>query len=129
MTTNDNAKSQAEAQMASIMEMVSKLRNEDDPDGQEEAAELIQEDPLSVLVRDGWRSPGAPTEDGPEEYEILLCTGGPAVRIHGELNQWNEPRSARIEYQDWFQPWKELEITQDQEDALMVYAQQFYYGE
>jgi len=32
--------------------------------------------------------------------EILLCTGGPVVRIVGDLSQHHEPDSARLEYQD-----------------------------
>ena len=41
----------------------------------EAAEQTIQEDPLSVMVRDGWHAPGQQSEDGPEEYEILLSTG------------------------------------------------------
>src|SRR5690606_3875422 len=39
------------------------------------------------------------------EYEILLSTGGPAVRIVGRLNVWGEPETtAVLQYQDWFAP-------------------------
>ncbi|MDR6858912.1 hypothetical protein J2W96_005244 [Variovorax guangxiensis] len=46
-----------------------------------------------------------PSDD--EEFEILLCTGGPTVRIVGDLDHHGEPDRARIEYQDWFEPWRE----------------------
>lgn len=64
------------------------------------------------------------------EYRILLCTGGPAVRIIGELGKYAEPETARIEYQDWDTPWEEYVITnaKDQE-ALLTYCRQFYFGE
>jgi len=92
----------------------------------DEAQQRIQEDPLSVQIRSGWYSVGEKPE--PVEFEILLCTGGPAVRIRGELGQYNEPDRAWIEYQDWFTPWTEFFADQDT-DALLTYCQQFYFGE
>ena len=47
------------------------------------ARATILQDPLSVQVRSGWCSPGS-GPGSPEEYEILLATGGPAARIIGE---------------------------------------------
>jgi len=90
------------------------------------AREQIQEDALSVQVRSGWAN--SPDEMEAEEFEILLCTGGPACRIVGELDR-NEPTRARIEYQDWFTPWIELvDISSKEREALLTYAQQFYFG-
>jgi len=97
--------------------------NEDE----DSAREAIQNDPLSVEVRAAWHSPTtAPVS--PDEFMILLCTGGPAVRIVGELNDYLEPCSARIEYQDWFEPWKRAESI-IAADVLLTYCQQFYFGE
>lgn len=119
----DYGLSQAKAQLASIVEMVAALDG-DDPDAAQEA---IQQAPLSVEVRSDWTEPGQNLE--PAEYTILLCTGGPAVRIIGELNR-NEPASARIQYQDWYRPWATLhQVSDDEEAALLRYAQQFWYGE
>ncbi len=93
---------------------------------EEEARQAIQEDPLSAEVRSGWAN--SPEEMEAEEFTILLCTGGPACRIIGELDR-NEPDRARIEYQDWFTPWVELvDITSAERGALLTYAQQFYFG-
>jgi hypothetical protein len=39
------------------------------------------------------------------EYRILLCTGGPAVQITGNLSSYNEPAAATLQHQDWFLPW------------------------
>ncbi len=84
-------------------------------------------------VRSGWYAAGMPDLDAfPAEYTILLCTGGPAVRIIGELDQYGEPETARLEHQDWGTPWTEYYADHmprdDQETALLTYARQFYYG-
>jgi len=93
---------------------------------EDNAREAIQEDPLSVQVRSGWAN--TPEEMEAEEYEILLCTGGPAVRIIGELDR-GEPDRARLEYQDWFTPWVEyLDMTHAEREALLTYARQFYFA-
>lgn len=93
----------------------------------DDALQAIYEDPLSVLVRDGWRNPGDPA-DSPEEYEILLSTGGPATRIQGELSR-GEPTSAHLEVQDWFTPWQEWRGEGWSEETLLTYARSFYFGE
>lgn len=94
---------------------------------QDEARQRIQEDALSVDVRTGWHTPG--DDSGATEFRILLCTGGPAVQIRGELDHYGEPRRAWIEYQDWGTPWTER-INQDGDhDALLTYARCFYFGQ
>ncbi len=94
----------------------------------DQASESIDEDALSVEVRGGWHSPGE--SDEMEEYTILLCTGGPACRIIGDLGEHNQPSSARLEYQDWFTPWTEYFDFKDEErEMLLTYAQHFYFGE
>lgn len=95
----------------------------------------IQESILSVQVRSGWCDPGhfnvdrraseqlAPT---PEEYEILLSTGGPALRIFGRLNQHCEPESAELQMQDWGIPWERYPAP---EATLLAFASHFWFGE
>lgn len=97
-----------------------------DCENEDEARERIQEDALSVEVRSDWQSAGETLE--PSEFMILLCTGGPACRIVGELDQYNQPCRAWIEYQDWFTPWTELVDGVSHSD-LLTYSQQFYFGE
>ena len=92
---------------------------------EDEARQAISEDPLSVQVRSGWAN--SLEEFEAEEYEILLCTGGPACRIIGELDR-SEPDSARLQYQDWFTPWTEYITTGEDHEALLTYARQFYFG-
>jgi DNA repair exonuclease SbcCD ATPase subunit len=91
---------------------------------QDEARERIQEDALSVEVRSDWTTLGKPLEAS--EYCILLCTGGPAARIVGDLGR-GEPTSARLEYQDWGTPW--TEFVNCERDTLLSYARCFYFGE
>ena len=96
-------------------------------ENQDAARDNIQADPLSVQVRSGWydAAPGW-DERAPEEFEILLCTGGPAVRITGELDDHCQPSSARMEHQDWGTCW-----TQDfgpDQDVLLQYCSEFYFG-
>jgi hypothetical protein len=90
------------------------------------AREAIQNDALDVQVRSDWHAPGG--DNKPSEFQILLCTGGPAVRIIGELDNYSEPCRAWIEYQDWFQPWQEA-VGVIEQDVLLTYCQQFYFGE
>jgi hypothetical protein len=95
---------------------------------EEEARERIQEDPLSIQLRSGWYAPGEEKPDA-EEFEILLCTGGPAVRIVGDLDG-GQPDRPRLQYQDWGTPWTEYFIENDSDrEALQTYCEQFYFGE
>lgn len=73
---------------------------------QEEALQAMLENPLDISFRSGWTS--SPEDMTPEEFQILLCTGGPAVRIIGELDFHGQPYRAWIEFQDWGTPWTML---------------------
>lgn len=122
MTDTDNALKQAKAQLRSIREMVAEL-SDPDSDRREDAQDAIFEDPLEVSVRSGWGQIGDPMS--PEEFRILLCTGGPAVQIIGALNEHSEPHDVRLQYQDWFTPWIDLPLEDDELDDVMTYCQQF----
>lgn len=114
----DDAEELAELEKAVTIE-----GRETDEDG---IRERIQESPLSVEVRSGWHAPGA-EDDGPEEFCILLSTGGPALRIIGDLDQHCQPTRARLQYQDWFTPWTE-KVDVDH-DALLKWCSEFYFGD
>ena len=60
------------------------------------------------------------------EFAILLCTGGPAVRIVGELDQ-GEPCRAWLEYRYWGTPWTRWFDASS--DTLCKYAANFFFGE
>jgi hypothetical protein len=104
----------------------------DTSEREEQIKTEVQEGPLSVQVRSGWCNVGNPLE--PTEYEILLSTGGPALRIWGELTEHGQPENARLEMQDWGVPWREVwpcEVDDMDEcrAALLWYASHFYFGE
>lgn len=94
---------------------------------EEEARERIQEDALDVQVRSDWHTPGE-IDTIPVEFYILLCTGGPAVRIRGELDGY-QIITAWIEYQDWGIPWTQLFDAPIDQNTLLQYCQQFWFGE
>ena len=86
--------------------------------------EMVLEDALSVQVKSDWHSLGETAELG--EYMILLCTGGPAVRIVGELEN-EQPMTAKLQSQDWFKPWTDCSISDTDTEALIWYAERFYW--
>jgi predicted phage gp36 major capsid-like protein len=134
----NHAEANAKAWYAEIVEMLKELKSANDdreyPISREEndridaARQRIHESVLSVEVRDGWRAPGG--EIGPngnaEEYQILLTTGGPALRLYGQLGQYGEPETAELQYQDWGTPWTRYPSPQGD---LLRFAQCFYFGE
>lgn len=100
-----------------------------DCESREDAEQRIQEDPLSIEVRDGWYSPGSKEQMyDPEEFCILLGTGGPAVRIIGGIDE-NCPSRPRLQVQDWGTPWTDYRGDKISRDDLLTYCQQFYFGE
>ena len=132
MTTEKDTKrseQQAKAQLDSITEMVAGLDqaiSRDDETAREEAVTRIEEDALEVAIRTDWHIPG---ETGDEaEYKVLLCTGGPAVRIVGELDEHRDPTNATLEHQDWGTPWTPYPLTSDEEDTVLKYCRVFYFG-
>ena len=68
------------------------------------------------------------TDDGPSEYRLLLCTGGPAVQILGEIGAFGEPSSARLMCQDWFTPWEEVILESEETADLETFARCFWFG-
>jgi hypothetical protein len=126
---NENARQQALAQIESIVEMVAAARSASSDAERDAAEQRIHEDPLSVEVRTEWHSVGADHTTA-AEFKIDLCTGGPAVRIIGDLNQYEEPETAGVQYQDWFTPWHTLHgLTEAENEALLEYCRQFYFAE
>ena len=104
-------------------------------DSFEPISEEIAEYPLSVLVRSPWHSVYE-RDESISEYEILLTTGGPALRIRGEV-EYGQPTTARLEWQDWGTPWTELHPSEypeglkpsEADEILKAFASHFYYEE
>ena len=122
--TWEEANEEDAAELAALVEATSGTGNV--CASREDAEQQIQEDALSAQVRSGWEDNA---EDfTPAEFCLLLTTGGPAVRIIGELDG-GEPTQARLEVQDWGTPWTEHCTTGDDNEALLTYARCFYFGE
>ena len=90
-------------------------------ESQDDAQTRIQEDAISVrvfgeLIDGRWEA---------DKAELLLTTGGPAVRIMCELDQHGEPSRAWLEVQDWFKPW--TQYFGAEQDTLLSYCRQFVY--
>lgn len=148
MTMTDNARNQANIQMQYVEDLLSAYNldwglyedlrdcdqsylDEDDLEtlqelteqaaeceSQDEALEQLENNPLEILYRSDWES--SPTDLTPSEFAILLCTGGPAVRIRGELDHNGYPTRAWVEYQNWGISWTELGSYQS---VALEYAQ------
>ena len=90
---------------------------------EEQAREAIESDPLSVELRSGWASMKEDFE--PEEFRIVLCTGGPHVEIVGDLDR-GTPSRVRVLYRDWG---TSGELFDFDRAAVLEYCRQFYFGE
>lgn len=96
-----------------------------DNTSEDEAREAIEQDALSVEVRSGWSN--SKDEFEPEEFRIVLCTGGPHVELVGELDQ-GTPSHVRVIYKDCGTRGEYFPDSEERE-ALETYCQQFYFGE
>ena len=126
------AKEQAKAQLESIVDMVKRFEHCQSCDGED--CDLTDEE-IYAGVNLYYKEGAVVTEEERREYHdeeaytILLCTGGPACRIIGDLDEHQQPDTAKLEYQDWFTPWVEYYNTTPEEgEALLSYARQFYFS-
>ena len=88
--------------------------------------EFMREAALSVEVRSGWQSPDEHLD--PEEFQILLTTGGPALRLVGELEDL-QPCRSWFEGQDGGTPWTATHCQHEREvEAKNWFAGLFWFG-
>lgn len=112
-----------------ILELYQEVQAEGTRDERiEKIQQQVQEWPLSVDVRStSWVSVGAEMEA--DEFRILLSTGGPSMRITGDIGQHGEPCNPLMQVQDWFKPWTTCDTTEEQDEALLWFCSEFYFGE
>ena len=129
---SDNSREQAEAQLENIIDMMEryeKAQNDGDEDAIEAIRQEVDEDPLEILTRSTeWNTLGKTKsgEQKPDEFMILLCTGGPAVRIIGDLDEHQSPTNIRLEYQGWGEDWQRFYLdAKHKEIALQAYCEIF----
>ena len=90
---------------------------------EDDARERITDDALSVEVRSGWANSCAEFE--PEEFRIVLCTGGPHVEIVGDLDR-GEPSCPRILYRGCGTAGELFDFDRA---AVLTYCRVFYFGD
>jgi hypothetical protein len=141
-TKEAHAITNARAQLETIKELYREYKENasafvSNLDTEEAIVEKAREEALSVEFRSGWSSNLENME--PEEFKILLSTGGPACQVKGNLDQYKQATDIEIQYQDWGTFWEPLQlnstyadknpnITSDYE-ALEWFCNCFYFGE
>ena len=97
------------------------------PDGWEYDREAIEEElremPLSVEVRSAWHTPGEESE--PAEFCISLTTGGPAVRIVGDIDLEGRPYHPRVQCADWHKSWQNAPLDRAEREAINEFCELF----
>ena len=137
VTKQAHAITNARGQLESIKELYREYKENasafvSNLDKEEAIVEKAREEALSVELRSGWySSPESVADLKPEEFKILLSTGGPACQIIGKLDEYSQPTDLEIQYQDWGTPWTTLEISYHHDDyqALEWFCNCFYFGE
>ena len=143
----DDARQNAQNWYDSIVEMVEALAQADancDDIAQDSARDAITESVLWVEVRSDWHDVAVVERAKPDEYRILLTTGGSALQITGALSEHGEPETAELQMKDWGVPWLEWEpllfnptMSRDERiaarngyrETLLTFARCFYFGE
>jgi len=112
-----------------ILELYQEVQAEGTTDERiEEIQQQVRDWPLSVDVRStSWVSVGAEMEA--DEFQILLGTGGPAMRITGDIDEYREAGNPLMQVQDWFKPGTTCDTTDEQDEALCWFISLFYFGE
>lgn len=114
------AQEQARYKYESIVEMMQRRDAAKTEKEEDDSLEEIEQFPLSVMLRGDWHEPYTDKKVDDVEYQILLCTGGPAVRIIGDLGE-DGPCTAVLECQDWFEQWTQCN-SEYNEDVLIEFA-------
>jgi hypothetical protein len=97
----------------------------------DEIRDRAAERALSVEVRSDWQLWPPAVSCALTHYRILLTTGGPALRLEGELSAWCDgvngaPKTAKIQWLDWGIPWSDYEPETNLDDALIWFAALFF---
>lgn len=98
-----------------------------DCESREDALTLIHESVISVKVRSGWSYAGC-MSNVPQEFRIVLTTGGPHIELRGDLDETQCPTSVKLLYRDWGTPLTELSVAEDDIYHLLTFASVFYFG-
>lgn len=138
-TETNHAIDNARCHFETILELYDQYGVEDMHNMQDDIRERVQEMPLSVCWRCSTFSPVGETDFEPDEGEILLSTGGPALRIVVKLSSGKSAFDPELEWQDWGTKWTPVtygspngDIPTDYalaNEALEWFVSQFWWGE
>jgi hypothetical protein len=112
MENINRAEDCARASLANIMELQAKQDKAENDKASDDVQQAILELPLSVETFTAW--------------EIMLSTGGPAVRIVGRSED-GCPRDVRLQSQDWGTPWTDVQLNASEQDSLGDFIRQFIF--
>jgi hypothetical protein len=108
---------QARAHLEHIQELLQNLDNAETEEDRESSYMELCEYPLEI------RTQKEETDYRMEtSYIILLCTGGPAVRVYGQKDFNGIALSARLQAQDWFTPWEDVHLTKNEHETIVDFA-------
>ena len=129
----EHARANAQGWYDSIVEMAEALAQADancDDIAQDSARDAITESVLWVEVRSDWHDVVIVERAKPDEYRILLTTGGPALQLVGALNEYGEPETAELQMRDGGVPWQAwCPEAPTAAQTLLTFARCFYFGE
>ncbi|MCY4356880.1 MAG: hypothetical protein OXD01_05085 [Gammaproteobacteria bacterium] len=92
---------------------------------QEDVMDLMQDMPLSVEMRSvDWQQFGEPNYL-PDEYRIVLTSGGPNTQVFGTLDSECEAGTAEIQYWHASKMVVLEDLSKHEQDALLWFAQEF----
>ena len=126
---SNHAISNAKAHLEDIVKLHAEHNQAESQNRREAIEDELRDTALSIEVRSGWYSPGCDKDEiSPEEFMILLTTGGPALRVTGDL-RGDQPDCASLQWQDWGTPWTDYQLTDEEQTELDWFASLFYFGE
>jgi len=119
----ETARTQAQAQLEHIVALMNRLNAlEDDYEARDTIEQEARENALSIETRTAWSTD--PTDSEPNEFRIVLCTGGPHVEIRGDVDLDH----VQLDYQGWGDPMQSLYGTLEESALLEQYCHLFYFG-
>ena len=115
---SDESKSQAKAQLDSLMEYQAHDAGtcpcyEDDNEGTLDGTRCEIAEGYDYPQEASWVD-NALSIETVRRIEILLTTGGGAVRAYGIVTSDVDIRTVGIEHQDWYEKWQDLPLTADE---------------
>ena len=101
---SDRSRKQAQGELKSIQKFQSQYSATDDIAVLEELTGNAWGDVLHVEIT--------------RQVAVQLALGGPEVRVLFTLNPDNQPVKTQIQHRDQYEPWYDLALTTDEQDAV-----------